>query len=67
MPHPAECIVKGHLPQAVIPNAAPILSVQVTAIRPAIKPRVTPNLVNQGQKQIASSAAWHRTSVHTYP
>ena len=56
MPHPAEWIVKGHLPHAVIPNAAPILSVQVTAINPAISPKVIPVLVNQGQKHMAIKA-----------
>ena len=56
IPQPAEWIVKGHLPQEVIPNATPILSVQVTAINPAISPSVIPKRVSQGQKHIAIKA-----------
>ena len=57
IPHPAEWIVNGHLPHAVIPKTSlPILSVNVTAINPAIKPIVTPALVRNGHQQIAISA-----------
>ena len=43
---------KRHLPHPVIPRDCPIDSVQVTAISPAIKPKVIPKLVNHGQKNI---------------
>ncbi len=49
IPQPAEWMVSGHRPQAVIPNSVwPMLSVHITAMMPSARPIVAPSRVIHG-------------------